>query len=38
MLATLGKPKSESKQLIDYILGPEGQKIVERMGYIPINE
>ena len=38
MLVTLGKPKNESKQLIDFILSPVGQKIVERMGYIPINE
>ncbi|MGD8522087.1 MAG: substrate-binding domain-containing protein [Desulfobacterales bacterium] len=38
MLVTKGEPTGEAKQLIDFILSPEGQKIVERMGYIPLNE
>jgi phosphate transport system substrate-binding protein len=38
MLVTLGKPAGEVRQLIDFILSSEGQKIVKRMGYIPINE
>ena len=38
MLVTLGKPASEARQFIDFILSSEGQKIVKRMGYIPINE
>lgn len=38
MLVTKGPPAEEAKQLIDFILSPEGQKIVKRMGYIPITE
>jgi phosphate transport system substrate-binding protein len=38
LLVTKGEPAGEAKQLIDFILSPEGQKIVERMGYIPLNE
>jgi phosphate transport system substrate-binding protein len=30
------KPKGEIKQYIDWILSPEGQKVVEEVGYIPI--
>jgi phosphate transport system substrate-binding protein len=38
MLVTFGKPAGEARQFIDFVLSTEGQKIVERMGYIPINE
>ena len=38
MLVTLGKPEGETRQFIDFVLSAEGQKIVTRMGYIPINE
>ena len=38
MLVTKGAPAGEVKQLIDFILSPEGQQIVKRMGYIPLNE
>lgn len=38
MLVTLGKPAGEARQFIDFILSSEGQKIVKRMGYIPINK
>lgn len=30
------KPKGQIKQYIDWILSPEGQKIVEEVGYIPV--
>jgi len=30
------KPKGAVKQYLDWILGPEGQKIVEEEGYIPL--
>jgi len=33
---TAGKPKGEVKAFIDFVKGPEGQKIVEESGYIPI--
>jgi len=33
---TAGKPKGEIKDFIDFVKGPEGQKIVEESGYIPI--
>ena len=35
---TNGQPKGEVKQLIDFILGPEGQKIVEEQGFIPLEK
>ena len=38
MLVTLGKPSAEARQLIGFILSSAGQKIVERMGYIPIGK
>lgn len=38
MLVTLGKPAGEVRQFIDFILSSEGQKIVERMGDIPIRD
>ncbi len=33
---TAGKPESEIKAFIGFVKGPEGQKIVEESGYIPI--
>lgn len=36
-LITAGAPKGAAKQFIDYLLSPEGQKIVEASGYIPIH-
>lgn len=35
-LITAGAPKGAAKQFIDYLLSPEGQRIVEDSGYIPI--
>ncbi|MBW2059490.1 MAG: substrate-binding domain-containing protein [Deltaproteobacteria bacterium] len=35
-LVTLGPPGNEAVRLIGFIVGKEGQRIVERMGYIPI--
>jgi phosphate transport system substrate-binding protein len=32
---TAGEPKNEIKAFIDFVKGPEGQKIVEESGYIP---
>jgi len=32
---TNGDPKGEIKEFIDFILSPEGQKIVEEVGYVP---
>jgi phosphate transport system substrate-binding protein len=33
---TAGTPKGEVKKLIDWILSPEGQKLVEEVGYFPL--
>lgn len=33
---TLGEPSPGARAFIDYILGPEGQKIAEENGFIPI--
>jgi phosphate transport system substrate-binding protein len=33
---TAGSPKGEIKKLVDWILSPEGQKIVEEVGYFPL--
>jgi phosphate transport system substrate-binding protein len=33
---TAGEPKNEIKAFIDFVKGPEGQKIVAESGYIPI--
>lgn len=33
---TAGNPKGEVKELIDWILTPEGQEIVEEVGYFPL--
>ena len=33
---TAGSPKGEMKGLVDWILSPDGQKIVEEVGYFPL--
>ena len=33
---TTGQPKGEAKAFIDFILSPEGQKLVEDVGYVPV--
>lgn len=33
---TNGKPKGLAKELIDFILSPEGEKIVSDVGYVPV--
>jgi phosphate transport system substrate-binding protein len=33
---TVGEPAGESKAFIDWVLGPEGQKICEAVGYYPL--
>lgn len=33
---TAGKPVSAIKKYLDWILGPEGQEIVARVGYVPL--
>ncbi len=38
MLVSQGKPAGEARLFIDFVLSPEGQKIVKRMGYIPISD
>ena len=38
MLVSRGKPVGEARQFIDFVLSSEGQKIVKRMGYIPISD
>lgn len=34
---TLGEPEGAVKRYIDWILGPEGQKIIEESGYVPVS-
>jgi phosphate transport system substrate-binding protein len=36
-LYTNGEPQGDAKAFVDYLLSPEGQKIVEQVGYIPLN-
>jgi phosphate transport system substrate-binding protein len=36
-LVTTGEPKGAVAQFVDYLLSPEGQKLVEASGYIPIH-
>jgi phosphate transport system substrate-binding protein len=37
MLAVTARPLSaESKSLLDWITGPEGQDLLERVGYVPL--
>ncbi|MDR0446866.1 MAG: hypothetical protein LBH17_07585 [Oscillospiraceae bacterium] len=33
---TNGQPRGNTKHLIDWILSPRGQEIVEKTGYVPI--
>ena len=33
---TAGSPKGDIKRVVDWILSPEGQKIVEEVGYFPL--
>jgi phosphate transport system substrate-binding protein len=33
---TAGKPEGEAKAFLDWVLGPEGQKICEQVGYYPL--
>lgn len=35
-LYTLGEPTGELKKYLDWVLSPDGQKIVEHAGYIPV--
>ncbi len=35
-LYTVQPPRGTTKELIDWILGPEGQRVVEEVGYIPL--
>jgi phosphate transport system substrate-binding protein len=36
-LYTAGEPTGEVKEYIDWILSPEGQKIVEKEGFVPLH-
>ena len=38
VLITNGEPMGEIKAFIDYIKGPEGQKIVSKNGYVSISK
>ena len=33
---TIGEPQGAEKSFIDWVLGPEGQKICETVGYYPL--
>ena len=35
---TIGEPAGDVKAFIDWVLGPEGQKLCEKVGYYPINK
>lgn len=35
---TNGQPKGEVKNLLDFVLSPEGQKIVDKLGFAPIKK
>jgi phosphate transport system substrate-binding protein len=35
---TAGKPEGEEKSFIDWVLGPEGQKICNQVGYYPLKQ
>lgn len=37
-LFTAGEPSGNAKKLIDYMLSPEGQKNVEKAGFVPVPE
>ena len=34
---TVGEPTGEAKAYIDWILSPEGQKIVQHEGFVPLH-
>ena len=36
LIFTAGEPEGQTKEFLDWILGPGGQKIVEQQGYIPL--
>jgi phosphate transport system substrate-binding protein len=33
---TAGEPSGEAKKLVDWVLGTEGQKLVQEVGYYPL--
>ena len=35
---TAGEPTGETKAFIDWVLSPEGQQIVEKEGFVPLND
>jgi len=35
---TAGEPEGQAKAFLDWILGPEGQKVVLELGYVPVGE
>jgi phosphate transport system substrate-binding protein len=35
-LYTLGEPEGPVKRFIEWVMSPEGQKVVERIGYVPV--
>jgi phosphate transport system substrate-binding protein len=37
-LYTLGEPEGQVKRFIEWILSPAGQQVVERMGYVPLED
>jgi phosphate transport system substrate-binding protein len=37
-LYTLGEPEGRVKEFIDWVLSPAGQQVVERLGYVPLEE
>jgi phosphate transport system substrate-binding protein len=36
LVLTLGSPQGEAKNFIDFLTSSAGQRIVERVGYIPL--
>jgi phosphate transport system substrate-binding protein len=37
-LYTLGEPEGQVKRFIEWVMSPDGQKVVERMGYVPVED
>jgi phosphate transport system substrate-binding protein len=37
LIYTLGEPTGPLKEYLDWILSPEGQKIVDELGYVPVS-
>jgi phosphate transport system substrate-binding protein len=37
-LYTLGEPEGQVKRFMEWVLSPDGQKVVERMGYVPLED